>query len=91
MKYIFILASIMLVMASCTTQYPATYSDDVYYSPKTQPVKQQTMVVRAPESDINSYSQQPQQGGVTHIEDGVVASLSLAQYAHGQAVDGGHL
>ena len=66
MKYILFLASVMLVMSACTTQYQASNYDDVYYSSKNQqPEPKHSMVVKTPESDLNSYSgnetSQPQQ------------------------------
>jgi len=58
MKYIFILATILLVMSACTTQYQAGNYDDVYYSPKSQPpAPKHQMVVKTPEADANAYSQ----------------------------------
>ena len=45
----------MLVMSGCTTQYLATNDDDVYYSPKSQPLptKHQVVVV-TPETNANT-------------------------------------
>ena len=50
----------LLVLSACTTQYHTANTDDVYYSPSDQPVKKQTMVVKTPESNTNSYTQEQQ-------------------------------
>jgi hypothetical protein len=59
MKYILFLATVMLVMSACTTQYQATNYDDVYFSSKNQPpVTKHSMVVKTPETDVNAYNRE---------------------------------
>src|SRR5665811_718531 len=79
MKYILILATALLVMSGCTTQYQATNYDDVYFSPKNQPAAtQHAMIVNTPEADANAYKsteqaqpqeEQPVQAEVNENQD----------------------
>jgi len=92
MKYfITFMVAAMFVITSCTTQNQTAGYDDVYYSPKNQPpVPKHSMVIKTPETDLNTYNSGTNEAASPDqsYTDGSVSNTDTTYYTDEQSASG---